>query len=148
MTSSYDYCHWLLSSFSFSYMYDAYLCGFLKEIYGYQIESLQNNHHTGMAQNNWTPNSWLGGGFNTPFFHFHPEPWGRWTHFDVHIFRWVETYHQPGWKIYHYGSNCWDSSTRYPQPNHNLRVACSYGHWKSYPMTDPCIWNIYLHEKP
>ena len=33
----------------------------------------------------------LGGG-NSNIFYFHPENWGRWTHFDYRIFfRWVET---------------------------------------------------------
>ena len=32
--------------------------------------------------------SGLGGGFTQRFFsNFHPENWGRWTHFDVHIFQ-------------------------------------------------------------
>ena len=28
----------------------------------------------------------LGGGFNVFFLNFHPEIWGRWTHFDLRIF--------------------------------------------------------------
>ena len=36
----------------------------------------------------------LGGGWET-FFYFHPDPWGRWTHFDLRIFfRWVGKKHQ------------------------------------------------------
>ena len=30
---------------------------------------------------------WLGGGNSNIFFYFHPENWGRWTHFDEHIFQ-------------------------------------------------------------
>ena len=32
----------------------------------------------------------LGGGNSNIFWNFHPEPWGRWSHFDEHIF-------QTGW---------------------------------------------------
>ena len=32
----------------------------------------------------------LGGG-NSIFYYFHPDPWGRRTHFDTHFFNWVET---------------------------------------------------------
>ena len=47
--------------------------------------------------NSRTPNFWttvshdfLGGGNSNIFCYVHPETWGRWTHFDEHIFfRWV-----------------------------------------------------------
>ena len=40
----------------------------------------------------------LGGGFYV-FFFFHPENWGRWTHFDEHIFQrgGVETTNENNW---------------------------------------------------
>ena len=30
-------------------------------------------------------NSWLGGGNSNLFWNFHPETWGRWTHFDSYF---------------------------------------------------------------
>ncbi len=36
----------------------------------------------------------LGGGFKYGMFYFHPDPWGRWTHFDEHSF-------QMGWFNHH-----------------------------------------------
>ena len=41
-------------------------------------------------------------GGNSNIFHVHPELWGRWTHFDVHIFSdGLKLNHQPGetWQL-------------------------------------------------
>ena len=48
---------------------------------------------------------YLDGGFI--FFHFHPENWGRWTHFDEHIF-------QMGWFNHQPDIDCWEISPLFP----------------------------------
>ena len=49
--------------------------------------------HWDPARNSSHHYDYLDGG-NSNIFYFHPEPWGRWTHFDEHIFQMGRFNHQ------------------------------------------------------
>ena len=54
----------------------------------------------------WYSMVYLAGGFKY-FWNFHPDPWGRWTHFDEHIF-------QRGWNhqlVYSFVDSMWLGDT-------------------------------------
>ena len=72
------------------------------------VNILTSSHGSMMSLDDWVAPAWKGNGrrslgskvFLTRwwfhiFFYFHPEIWGRWTHFDEHIFQTGWFNHQP-----------------------------------------------------
>ncbi len=88
--------HWFQSdtTWSFTHFWEKYRAFFWTTIFADGAGGPQ--HQVGPTKLNQATSFSLGGGFTSTIFYFHLETWGRWTHFDEHIFQmgWWKTTNQ------------------------------------------------------